>query len=181
MNQDPRAVGCNTTYYYGQFILTAEDNVFPSGWTLHEYGLWRLATLELSVIDVFNENQQWLGWCIGHPIVDGCLQPRQIVLQKTTSHAFHLSIEDFYQRASGKWILFLLKAGTPQVYLDAYGSLSLVYAIDEKTAASPPSLLHRHCWNEALIQAVGLPENDIWLPSGLTTKKMFGGFCQIIV
>ena len=171
MYQRYRPANFDISQFYGQFILTAENKNAPEGWTVCEYNQWKLYVLRLQILNVYNQEMSWLGWCIGHPVINGQLYAKQVVLQTSEIHVDMDTVDDFYQCVSGKWALFLMQPGQEQLFLDPYGSLPAVYSIIENTVASTPSLLGiGHEWNEELIQAVGLPENDKWLPSGLTSK-----------
>lgn len=162
----------DTQQFIGQFILTSENRITPTGWTVYEYGQWRLCTLALPVLSVYDSNTRWLGWCIGHPIIDGHIDPEQVVLHTSANDFDMAAVDDFYQRTSGKWVLLLLQTDYNKIFLDPYGSLATVFSTVEKTVASTPSLLGEgHDWNEELIRALGLPDLDRWLPSGLTAKK----------
>jgi hypothetical protein len=172
MPQLYRPSGFDTKQFYGQFILTAEKKKAPEGWSVNEFNQWRLYTLQLPVINVYDQTSRWLGWCIGHPVVEGQLDVEHIVL-RTSATSFDMGgVDEFYQRACGKWALLLLHPDYEQIFLDSYGSLAAVYSTVEKTIASTPSLVGTdQDWDEAFIRAIGLPEKDRWLPSGLTTKK----------
>ncbi|HEV8083013.1 MAG TPA: hypothetical protein VGP55_07420 [Chitinophagaceae bacterium] len=157
--------------FKGQFILTAERRNIPENWSVYEYKSWRLFTLSLHVIDVFDQDKKWLGWCIGHPIVDGILHPKNIILKCPGKFFDIFSVNDFYNRAAGKWILFLVNEEIQKTFLDPYASLSMVFSTVEKTLASTTTLLgDGYKWNEELIKALGLPQNNSWVPAGLTTR-----------
>ncbi len=172
MPEKYRLTDLDLQQFKGQFILTVEKRNTPEGWTVHKYFKWHLFTLTLPVLDVYNQTKDWLGWCIGHPVVDGLIDPQQVMLHTSSNDFDMASVDDFYQRASGKWALLLVRPGNDKVFLDPYGSLATVFSILEKTLASTPSLLGpNHVWDDELIRDLGLPEKDNWLPSGLTTRK----------
>lgn len=154
----------------GQYLLTAEDISMPQTWSSHTYQEWKLFISGLPIINVFNEQQEWIGWCIGHPVVDGVLRPEKIIL-KDPVDAYD-PYADFYDRASGKWVLILLATPVKAVYLDAYSSLPAVFSTTEKTLAATPTLIGTEAdWDEQLMAEIGYPEKIHWLPSGLTFKK----------
>lgn len=154
----------------GQYIFTSENKTAPEGWQTHNYKEWKLFTSKLPVVDVYDHTNTWIGWCIGSPIVDGIFEPENIYLKKPENTYDPYS--DFYDRAAGKWILLLVAAPTPAVYLDAYSSLPAVYGTKEKTLAATPTLIGTdEDWDEQLMAEIGYPQKVHWLPSGLTFKK----------
>jgi hypothetical protein len=80
------------------------------------------------------------------------------------------SIEDFYSKASGRWVLFLISAKVSKIFVDSCGSFSVVYSEREKTIASTPTLIEADDWNRELMNELGFPEKINWLPFGLTFK-----------
>lgn len=159
--------------FSGQFILTAEkEESVPENWTVHTFSPWHLYTLQLPVAPVYDETRRWLGWCIGHPVIDGAVDVKEVVLRTAGIQFSSDAIDDFYGRASGKWALLLVHPAYNKIFLDPYASLSTVYSTTEKRVVSTPSLFGpAYEWDEELINAVGLPEQDSWLPAGLTTRK----------
>ncbi len=154
----------------GQYIFTSEDKKEPEGWAVYTYNEWKLFIRQLPVVDVYDEADKWLGWCIGYPVVDGALGVEKIILKTPIDQYDPYS--DFYYRTAGKWMLILPAATTASVYLDAYGSLPAVYSTYEKTVAATPFLVgSEKDWDEQLMAEVGYPETVHWLPSGLTFKK----------
>ncbi len=167
-----RLTDLNGQRFFGQYVLTSAQIASPPGWAVQEHQQWRLYTLKLPLLHVFNQQNLWLGWCIGHLVADGQLAPARVTLQTASENFDMAAVDDFYQRASGKWALLLVQPGWEKVFLDPYGSLATVFGKAEKTVASTPSLIETNGgWDEELISEVGLPEKDVWLPSGLTSKK----------
>ncbi|MDQ3534461.1 MAG: hypothetical protein M3421_02415, partial [Bacteroidota bacterium] len=157
-------------FFRGQFILSAENYPAPKGWANYKYLDWNLYTADLPVIDVYNEEKIWMGWCIGHPIVDGILEPETIIITKSDNEQD--PFEDFYNRTSGKWILILLSIEEEKIYISPLGSLSIVYSLIEKTLASTPTLIGLDSdWDNNLMTELNFPEKLEWLPFGLTFKK----------
>lgn len=153
----------------GQFILTAENRIAPEGWSVITKDAWKLFTSDLPVIDVMNVSNEWVGWCIGYPIVDGVFLPDKIILNNTFLN-IEDSIEDFYCRSSGRWVLFHFESG--RTYLDPFGSLATVYSQVERTIASTPTLIgSEDDWDKKFMNEIGFPEKIRWLPSGITLKK----------
>lgn len=166
MNQDIQQL---SRQLKGQYILTAEGQTAPEGWSIHEHDKWKLFTSGLPLTNVFNEKDTWLGWCLGYPIVDGRLLPEKITLAQPTRNAAD-AVEDFYWRTTGRWALVLFNE--KKLYLDPYGSLATVYSTAEKTVASTPTLIgSEEDWDKEFMDETDFPEKLRWLPSGLTFKK----------
>lgn len=156
----------NPSEYKGQFILTSENKGYP-GFNLREFGSWKLFTSDLPVIDVYNTNKQFLGWCVGYPIVNEVLIKDELVIDMRLKD----SIEGFYYMVSGRWSMFLISADVSKVFVDSCGSLSTVYSETERTIASTPTLIDSDDWNKELMNELGFPEKINWLPFGLTFKE----------
>lgn len=163
-------VDCDARKFKGQFLLTLDKDLANESWKLTTYGDWKLFTSDLAVVDVYDQESVWLGWCIGHPIVNGILEPGKIILHKSANDAD--PYEDFYNCASGKWILILVGEEINNLYLDSYGSLAAVYSADAKTVASTPTLIGSDAdWDRVLMRELNFPTKLEWLPGGLTFKK----------
>jgi hypothetical protein len=152
----------------GQFLLTQDPGLLPDGWRTWEAAGWHLATSFLPVFDLVDLHGQRVGWCLGHPIVDGVLEPPQIRLHMSDRGTLDWpAIDDLYDRMAGRFVLVLLHGEQPSVLLDAYGSLAAVYSAGSRIVASTPTLIGGD-WDEDLIAEVGYPDVDYWLPFGLT-------------
>jgi hypothetical protein len=142
----------------GQFILS--HNSKPKvGWAGYRLAEWTLHANDLPVVKVLDQDGKWIGWCIGHLVLNGKLNGADLTINE---------VEEFYQQAAGKWALFLVEQG--RIYLDPYGSLACVYSAEREIVASTPTLVEGE-WDEEILHTIGLPEKDTWLPSGLTTMK----------
>lgn len=158
--------------FRGQFVLTAANNELPSGWQEYHFENWKLFVNQLPVLDVYDQQNNWLGWCLGYPIIDGELVEQSFTLQVAGNKISENDIDSFYDRAAGKWLLALLGAQLPQIYLDPYGCLAAVFSTIEPTLASTVTLLNdKHQWDEQLLDAMGLPQNDVFLIAGVTAKR----------
>ncbi|MBD0332384.1 MAG: hypothetical protein ICV66_06990, partial [Chitinophagaceae bacterium] len=153
--------------YKGQFLLTEENREMP-GWQVTQSGSWKLFTSGLPVINVYTHNDAFLGWCVGYPIINEQLIDDKLVLN-TSVEEF---IEDFYCKTSGRWSLLLISTAASAVYIDPFGSLSVVYSTVERTVASTPTLIGSDDeWDEELMKQVGFPDVNTYVPFGLTFKK----------
>lgn len=153
--------------FKNQFVLTSSQKDFPD-WDRKEFGSWILFTSGLPVINVYDHNDQFLGWCVGYPIISGILMPEKVVIDMTIAEPF----ENFYFNISGRWTMLLISTGISRVYVDSYGSLSTVFSETEKTIASTPTLIGKEeDWDKELMKELGFPEVINWLPFGLTFKR----------
>ena len=82
------------------------------------------------------------------------------------------AIEDFLYRMGGSWLCVLVVAGLERVYLDANGTLSLVYDPATRSAASTAGLLLDDAAYSARFDRARYASLDVdgegWFPSGLT-------------
>lgn len=82
------------------------------------------------------------------------------------------AIESFAYRLTGSWLLVIAAGGEERIYLDADGSLSLVYDPEGNAAAATTGLLlddtaYRSRFDATLYNALGVA-GEGWFPSGLT-------------
>jgi hypothetical protein len=155
----------------GQFVLSQDADRLPVGWDRRDAGGWLLATHELPVTDLVDATGERIGWCLGYPIIDGVLQPRQIRLATRERMTLDwAAVDGLYDRAAGRFALVVLTEEEPSLLLDAYGSLAAVHASATRTVASTPVLIGGE-WDEDLIAEVGFPTVNPWLPFGLTLTK----------
>ena len=85
------------------------------------------------------------------------------------------AIENFAYRFTGSWLFVIAAAGTERVYLDADGTLSLVYDREQHAAAATTGLLlddqqYRARFQADLYDALGVA-GEGWFPSGLTAHR----------
>lgn len=161
----PRAGG-----HRGQFVLTRSPGRVPEGFDRQEQAGWHLGTSDLPVVDLVDRDGARLGWCLGHPIVDGALGVYSIVVDTVGDQRVEpAAVDALYERLAGRFALVLLSVEEPVVLLDAYGSLAAVYSADECVVASTPTLIGA-AWDDDLIEVTGFPERATWLPFGLTLR-----------
>lgn len=99
----------------------------------------------------------------------------------TTQAGLDAAIESFAYRFGGSWLLVIAAGGKERLYLDADGSLSLVYDPDAGVAAATTGLLlddaaYRRRFEGALYRALGVA-GEGWFPSGLTAH---GGIKRLL-
>lgn len=71
--------------------------------------------------------------------------------------------------------------GQNKVYLDASGSLPLVYAAEKRIIASSPELIFEENYDSKLdadlLHKMGMPKSGLWFPSGITAHD---GLCRLM-
>jgi hypothetical protein len=154
----------------GQFVLSAAPGRVPDGFARVAKAGWELGTRDLPVLDLRDRDGAWLGWCVGHPIVDGVLGGEIVVEKGPEGRVDRAALDALYDRLAGRFLLVLLAVQEPVVLLDAYGSLAAVYSAGEGVVASTPTLIEAD-WDDELIELTGFPERATWLPFGLTLRQ----------
>jgi hypothetical protein len=147
----------------------------PYGWRTSSIGKWILASHSaLPFFEIYAGGDS-VGWLLGYAIEPkGNLVTRNITLydyprNSVTPERF----ESFLYRFGGRYAAVLLSDSTARVYLDACGSLAVVYCPSQKLVASTPSLIpygpdvHD---NDELITTLRFPDNAEMFPLGLTAK-----------
>jgi hypothetical protein len=155
----------------GQFVLTRSPGRVPEGFTRREHGGWELGSCDLPVVGLRSRAGAPLGWCLGHPIVDGVLTSADIMVDTAdTARVDWTAVDALYERLAGRFVLVLLTAEEPTVLMDAYGSLAAVFSAQQQIVASTPTLIGAD-WDDELIRITGFPDRATWLPFGLTLRQ----------
>ena len=155
----------------GQYILTTTPEQIPRGWTPRELSGWWLGSRELNVLSVENGDGQLIGLCFGHPIDLRAPRGQNIVLRVRDGEIPSEEVEGLYRNMAGRYALLVVSDPLKRLYLDPYGSLATVFAVDKPIVASNPLLLSDSPWEERLITALNMPASGLWYPSGLTPKQ----------
>ena len=162
----------NPEILFNQFVLTqGSTNRYPSAWPKRELQGWVLAHHKSTPIaDILDQTGEQIGWIVGHTIsVDGEFLPRSITLNLSPNDEI---LESQLYKLSGRWVAILLTEEISRVYLDAGGSLAVVYSTQQPIVASTPSLIDdkQHPYNHELVNLLDLPNTNRWYPAGLTPK-----------
>ena len=157
-----------------QFLLTQvrEEN-FPATWSVKELRGWMLVSHESTPIaDVVDPSGQQIGWIVGQAISSsGEFLPDVITLDPLVGDDDVLEGELY--KLSGRWVAILLTEEKSRVYLDAAGSLGVVYSLRQPVVASTPSLVDAksHPYIKDLVDLLDLPRANRWYPAGLTPRE----------
>ncbi len=165
--------------WHGQFQIRRHPAPALVGAVSHLVGDWQVQAFPgAPAIPVLNPQGQRIGLIIGTPIdyAAGALidQPLRLDLPSEPA-ARNAAIESTLYRLAGSWLCILAGDGVERIYLDANGTLSLVFDPKTKTAASTPGLLlddaaYASRFEHHLYATLDVP-GDGWFPSGLTAHK----------
>jgi len=127
--------------YTGQFLLAASEAVAAPGWCARDLASWRLSHHEsLPVIELVAADGAGIGCFLGWPIA-----PAGVVLRERTVAPFAdlapATVERFLYEHGGRWAFVLAGSSPSRVYLDAFGSLAVVYDVEGQRIASTSTLL----------------------------------------
>jgi len=159
----------------GQFILAHDAGVLPAGWPVRRLGDWRLASHpDLPVADITAADRAAVGWLLGYPLgpdgrrAAGSVRFPLKAADKDTAARFEAALYEY----GGRFAAVLLGAGAGRLYLDAAGSLGVVYCPAHRMAASTTTLIPRDgdC-GDAIIPELGIPARDGSYPFGLTPRR----------
>ncbi len=132
--------------FHGQFFVTDVSLNSKLSWKKHKIGKYYVYAHEnLHVIRILDTERKIIGCFIGLLIqVEG--DPRivteDITLNYSKNKLSHTVIEDFVYSFGGRFIAIVVFNDMHRIYLDAMGSLGLVYSTEHTVAASTTSLLN---------------------------------------
>lgn len=157
----------------GQFLVTDERVEAPSGWATRDLRTLMLATAPgLTVTPVVHGVDGECSWLVGTVIRDGArLDTQPLVLAQQPRGALAAVLE-LLPTLAGRHVAIVEAEKVRRLYLDAAGTRSVVYAPDDRRAASTPAALlgdaYEERYDHALAAQAGMPDADHWYPSGLT-------------
>ena len=157
----------------GQFILSRDPACIPGQWSLFEKHGWVLGVNGLPVLPVMDESGVSRGLCLGYPVAGCGLCIDSVTLPGSSTGSIAAdSIEAFYADTGGQFVLVLLEENSQKVYLDPYGSLGVVFSVQQETVASTLTLVPGDIdWDGDLVDTLNMPASGFWIPSGLTARK----------
>jgi len=130
--------------FIDQFMLSTVPGTAPEGWSTHSLGGWSLVSHPtLPVHPVCARRKAQIGWLIGYAIAEsGHLIQSEVQLPCQTQEACdEKAIEEFVYGLGGRFALMVITSQLSRMYLDAGGTLAMVFSQDRKKAASTPTLL----------------------------------------
>lgn len=162
-----------------QFVVT-RGATLRAGWTRCEtIGSTKLYLYPgARSVPVLDRNGHQIGAFVG-TVIDHEAQRvcREALILDCPSdpHLLDRAIENFAYRFTGSWLLVIAAAERERIYLDADGTLSLVYDPERQAAAATTGLLlndaeYKTRFDHALYKALGVA-GEGWFPSGLTAHR----------
>ena len=153
-----------------QFILTRDRGHEIPGWIKRSKDYWHLLTHpKLHVCDIIGSDLNHIGWVLGFPITRfGEFSPDNIYISSDCG-----TLEEQIYTLGGRFIAIILSPEISRVYLDASGSLAMVYSKNERIVASTPGFFKQSGYpeNDALIRELSISNKGLWFPNGLTPRK----------
>ncbi len=159
--------------WHGQFLISRMPTALD-GASSHAVGRWHVqAFAGAPVVPVVNARDEKIGLLIG-TVIDvaaGAVVTSPIRIDRMDDEG----VERALYRLRGSWLCLLASGDFERVYLDANGTLSLVFDSQTKVAASTAGLLlddaaYAARFDSALYATLDVP-GEGWFPSGLTAHK----------
>jgi hypothetical protein len=164
----------------GQFFISAGPTACPLGWRLHTRdGLCVAVAQEMRVLPVLDANGDQIGFMLGTPIdLDkGVIVDREYHLDGVLGDVQSLDalIERNVYRLTGSFLFIMSVGGNKRLYLDANGSLSVVYDSERKLAGATAAVLldpaaYAARFRARLYKALDV-ENAGWFTAGMTAHE----------
>lgn len=126
---------------------------------------------DFDCINIKDYENNKIGILIGNPISDSIYLAEDVRVDRTSWESFENTIYDF----SGRFIAIGDINCQKKVYLDASGTLPLVYDPKYKMVASSAELIYGDSYDikldTNLLRKMGMPRSGLWFPSGITAHK----------
>ena len=164
----------NLTKFDRQYLLHRGPVPLPVDWQSVSLREWTLSTSKsLPVVELKGPDQRHMGWILGDVIdADGAFRPLKLEVPNLDADSRMLSdLEQVIYSWSGRFVVIVVSEAVERVYLDAGGSMSLVYSEDRHVCAATPPLIPNAEYDVQLAEASGMPESGGWYPAGLTPYK----------
>ena len=156
-----------------QFILCRDPEHVPAGWPTQVAASWRLAHHpSLPVVRIVNHRDDLVGWILGYAVDDeGVLLEGGVTVTAPVDTTDEL--EQWVYLHAGRFAVVVVTEAFERVYLDAAGSLSMVYSEAVACAASTPAVVPLTSETEELVEEmelVGIPGVGMY-PLHLTPRR----------
>ena len=160
---------------HGQFIIGKSNLETPPFWKITKIGHFVVVCdprLTVSIImGKLEPIAVFLGWPI-HPEL-GFLNNLENFTDSSKGLEKSEVFEAFLNLLTGRFVAIHVGSKNGRLYLDAAGSLSVVYCPSQKIIASTPLLIPHTMdtgFDLELINVFGIPYRDSWYPFGLTNR-----------
>jgi len=168
------------TNFDGQFIVSTEERASSEGTrTLPLNSLFVTLHPQIDMITVIDNDDKVIGAFLG-TVIDhdtGNLVTTTIKLNTkiTTAESINNLVEEEVYKYSGRFIFILDAAAQRRIYLDANGTLSLVYDKNAKLAGATAGVLmdegdYRERFRSDLYRTLDV-DHEGWFPAGLTAHR----------
>ena len=164
----------------GQFVISTVAGPCPSGWRQRQLdGLFLNLAPEVNVVPVLDADGTSIGLLFGTPIdIDrGAIVDGQYRIDRKLDDARDLDdlIETCIYRLTGSFLFVLSALGLRRVYLDADGTLSVVYDEEAKVAGATAAALldaagYQERFRAKLYKTLDV-DNAGWFTAGLTAHE----------
>jgi len=126
----------------GQFRLSESKSQMPTGWRRETLGVWHLVhDAALPVMRITADGAQ-VGWILGHPISGrGTLLGADLELDAQGRVVDVNFVEDLLGDFAGRFVAIVVGLDAPRIYLDAAGSMGVVFSASQRVAASSVFLI----------------------------------------
>ena len=156
----------------GHFRLDRGLLDVPEGWQEFEHAGWHLVHHPtLPVIPIMTSGVR-IGWILGYPVTAaGRLLQGDWLLDP--ANLSWLELERALYSMGGRFIAIFLLENAHRVYLDAGGSMGMVFCGDDRMVASNPYLIPETSntpYRAELVEAIGVSRRFTFFPFGLSPR-----------
>lgn len=132
----------NESDLLGQFRLTDSPKSPPAGWHNDHVDSWYLACDERLPVMRLTNQREHVGWILGYPVTEeGDWLATDLEVGDGLA-ATADSVERLLNGFTGRFVAIIVGLDRPRVYLDALGSMGVVYSAEQRTVASSVFLIH---------------------------------------
>lgn len=130
------------TELVGQFRLSESMGQAPEGWLRQTLGTWHLVHDTTLPVRGITSCGLPIGWILGHPVTaEGAFLATDFEVGMQSRAVNTDSVEDLLDELAGSFVAIIIGLDDPRVYLDALGSMGVVYSADQRIVASSVFLI----------------------------------------
>jgi len=158
-----------------QFIICKRLSLIPKRWKYESLGsFWLGVHTDLPVMNITSKRGDFKACFLGY-VIDpfACTYNTPVIPEGMSSFSF-ASFESYLDTLSGRFICIITNGKDTRIYLDASGSLSMMYSVEQEIAASSHMLipyLDSSDDDSELIDQFALHKNNGIYPFSLTSRK----------
>jgi hypothetical protein len=159
---------------YGQFVLTQQLEDIPKGWKIEKHGAWLLGVCPtLPHVRIAAPDEKAVCLLVGYPVAEDARVLGVEAINNWPNDQDLAGFEDWLYRHGGRYVAVYLGPDLERVYLDASGSLAVVYSPVAEVTASTNMLIPYVSGtsdNDPLIDLLGIPHRNNYYTFGLTPR-----------